>query len=713
MASRDLRVHVIGDATSLERALGRASKSATVFGATVDTNVAKADKGLRNLRGLATGSAAGFGGAVLFNEVLGALTKSVDIASNLNEQMSKSNVVFRESAGVISEWSRGASTSIGIARDEALAAAATFGTMFDQAGRGAAESAELSKAVVQLAADLASFNNTNVEDALLALRSGLSGEIEPLRRFQVFLTEAAVAQEAMAESGKKSARELTQGEKIMARWSLILRQTTKQQGDFARTSQGLANQQRLLSAQVRDLQANLGQLLLPVITDVTTGLVAATGAALQLGDALDKLSKIRLPPIEIPIVGRIGEPGDTVGGLAGDVLRGVAENVPNLGPIVRAFRIAAGLQLDRDAKASVPELADDFRESLSAMVGEAFSEAVTGIKITAPRVNPADFAKQPGVDFEFDKAITGAVDAMFAGANKALDEAIAKTKEGLRTAEAEKAAEDRRKAFAVFVEKLELGVDRATLTATLRDDLAALQALKAGLERQVRSGVDVASAQRQLVQVTRSIAETREQIAANLEQASRTTLQARQFRALGLSATGGELIPTVENLRKQLDSLSQRVLGSDVPAKLVNRLAGVRKLLAGEFGKVTEESRRAIQELFRTIRGEFDKGARGPLTKTTALNFNKLFGDLSLGRDLERELRARLSGFNSAGLALDGLTRPGRTTGVGAISQPIVVNATVVSELDGQVIAKSTTRAQVKTARGTRQKRGPNRRSGI
>ncbi len=115
----------------------------------------------------------------------------------------------------------------------------------------------------------------------------MSGEIEPLRRFQVFLTEASVAQQAMADTGKTSSKELTQGEKIMARYKLIVQQTAQAHGDFARTSGGLANQQRILAAQVANLETSLGKVLLPALTQLTTAANEAITASGHLGDALD------------------------------------------------------------------------------------------------------------------------------------------------------------------------------------------------------------------------------------------------------------------------------------------------------------------------------------------------------------------------------------------------------------------------------------------
>ena len=228
--SRKLIVEVVGDSRSLERTFDKSTRSSKAFGREMTGTFGKVDKGLQRLgagRAALIGGAAGAGAGIIAPQVIAQLSAAVDVASNLNEQVSKSRVVFGDSSKVIEDWAKTTANGIGVARDQAVEAAATFGSMFRQAGQAGSDAANLSKSVVQLAGDLASFNNTGVDEALTALRSGLSGEIEPLRRFQVFLTEAAVQQRAMEQTGKANAKQLTQGEKILARYSLIMEQTSR------------------------------------------------------------------------------------------------------------------------------------------------------------------------------------------------------------------------------------------------------------------------------------------------------------------------------------------------------------------------------------------------------------------------------------------------------------------------------------------------------
>lgn len=154
----------------------------------------------------------GFGGAIrgmgpAFEKALipatvalGAITvaakKSIDAASNLNEQMNKTGVVFGKSSKDVLDWSKDAATAFGMSRREALEATGVFGNMLVPMGFARKEAAGMSQRMVRLAADMASFNNADPSDTLDAIRSGLAGEAEPLRKYGVFLSDVRIKQEA-------------------------------------------------------------------------------------------------------------------------------------------------------------------------------------------------------------------------------------------------------------------------------------------------------------------------------------------------------------------------------------------------------------------------------------------------------------------------------------------------------------------------------------
>lgn len=211
---------------------------------------------------LRVGGLAAAGGIGL---AVAASVKFVGAASNLNESLSKSNVVFGQHAKQVDAWSKTSAKAFGQSRQQALEAAGTFGNLFSAMGLGQEEAAGLSTELVELAADLSSFNNIGTEEALLKLRAGLVGEAEPLRTLGVQLTAATTEAKALEMGLADANGELSEGAKIQARYALILEQTKNAQGDFARTSDGLANKQRILKAQWADMQATIGTGLLPVV----------------------------------------------------------------------------------------------------------------------------------------------------------------------------------------------------------------------------------------------------------------------------------------------------------------------------------------------------------------------------------------------------------------------------------------------------------------
>jgi len=194
-------------------------------------------------------------------------TLSVKAASDLNEAMNKVEVVFGSAADIVEEFGGTAARSVGMSERAALEAAGTFGNLFTTMGLGQKASADMSVSLVKLAGDLASFNNLNPEDVLEKLRSGLVGEVEPLRTLGINLNQAAVQAKAMEMGLADANGQLSQAALVQARYALILEQTKHAQGDFGRTSDGLANSTRILRAEFEDLQARLGQELLPAATE--------------------------------------------------------------------------------------------------------------------------------------------------------------------------------------------------------------------------------------------------------------------------------------------------------------------------------------------------------------------------------------------------------------------------------------------------------------
>lgn len=202
-------------------------------------------------------------GAIIGGAFLTAGVFAVKAASDTEEAQNKANEVFRESASLVNKFAQDSATSFGISRAKALEYAGTLGIILNQTGLAREETADMSINLVKLAADLASFNNISIDEALNKLRAGLVGEAEPLRTVGVLLNEAAVQTKAMELGFGQAGEALTDQQKVMARYAIILEQTQTQQGDFARTSGSLANQMRILQAEFNDAAAELGVTLIP------------------------------------------------------------------------------------------------------------------------------------------------------------------------------------------------------------------------------------------------------------------------------------------------------------------------------------------------------------------------------------------------------------------------------------------------------------------
>jgi hypothetical protein len=194
------------------------------------------------------------------------LVSSVGAASDFSEAGTAVNEVFGEASDTIRKFAAGAATNLGQTQTQVLDAAKQFGIYGQAAGLAGEANAAFSTDLITLATDLASFNNTSVDEAILALGAGLRGESEPLRRYGILLNDAELKARAMEMGIYSGNGALTMQQKVLAANAAIFAQTTTQQGDFARTSEGLANQQRILAAQFGNIKILLGDFLLPLFT---------------------------------------------------------------------------------------------------------------------------------------------------------------------------------------------------------------------------------------------------------------------------------------------------------------------------------------------------------------------------------------------------------------------------------------------------------------
>lgn len=293
-----LVVKLIADSAEFAGGLDDAAKKTQGFLGGMQKNVQSIGK-------LALGAGAaivgGIGAAVV---ALGP--QAINAASDFNESLSRVQVVFGESAGAVEAFSQTTAASMGIAQRDALAAAGTFGNLFRTMGIGQGASAQMSTDLVGLSADLASFNNLDPTEVLEKLRSGLVGETEPLRSLGINLTDAAVRAQAVEMGLAKSTKEVDQAAMTQARFALIVEQSALAQGDFARTSDGLANQQRILGATWQDMLQKIGTVGLPILnrglggflTLLQTSIIPAIDSVVQAFNDFQWMLSVGVEPLK-------------------------------------------------------------------------------------------------------------------------------------------------------------------------------------------------------------------------------------------------------------------------------------------------------------------------------------------------------------------------------------------------------------------------------
>jgi hypothetical protein len=756
MPDRKLIVQVIGDTASFERGMARSAQATNKFATQSSASLGRFSNQFNTVKQatrtpLFAGLAGGVG-ALGTQALIGELRQAVDVTVNLGEQTNKVRQIFRASAPEIEAWGETTADSLGIANDQALEAVGTFGALFAETGRGAPEIARLAKDVVGLAADLASFNNTTVDDALIALRSGLSGEIEPLRRFQVFLTEAAVAQRALEDTGKSSAKQLTQGEKIMARYEIIVEKTAAAQGDFARTSQDQANQQRILAARLRNVQADIGKGLLPVVILATDAMQDGAIAAAAFADALEKIGGVSvgggLDIAEVakevflnvnPATASIHRFRIALNALRDDGDVEVDVTVRTQDDIITALNtidairqsVAGGINLDLFFKVHVVGLnaATSEIESFRSNAIRSLGDVVDAQKRAT--LTPTEQAEQRNTFFDaaigrrISRSQDQALRAQLAELERiaaAISDRIAKTKDITRRLNLEdqllavqrQAGQVRQQLTDQFVDSLQLNLERAQVTKGVEDDLRALARIEEAIRKRIAAEGRTIALERQLLDVQRERTDLLRQQREEQEkqrQAQAAARQGRQFRALGLTAEGEQPVGGVPNLLKRAGNLKTLIKGTVLDtAKTRSQLERIINVLSGEFGKVGREVRAAIEDMLDTIAGSL-KDRKGPLTKASGLDTSKILEGLGLTPEQIRELRGRLSKATTPGTAPAGRTVPPPVqAGTSIDRQPLVVESHTTINLDGEQVAKVVTKAQQKNRRrNPPQKRGLHR----
>ena len=347
--SDTLNVQIVADTSGFDSKIGQSARELDNFSDQIKSADKSANKFGSVMAGIAQGVGQGIAGMAVSAgaALLQFGADSVSAASDLNETLSKTDVLFGDVSDTIKEWSQTTATAFGQSQQQALDAAATFAGFGRAAGVTGDELVDFSTSLSELASDLASFGNTTPEQAIEAIGAALRGESEPLRAYQVLLSEATIKaralsmglvnaevdalalsrateavekaqrayNESVAKFGESSieasdasrdmeqaglalekvlggqVEELTAQQRLLATQAEIFAQTTAAQGDFGKTSGGLANQQRILDAQMQNLSTTIGSMFLPAWLAIVT--------------AVNTFVQATLPPLQNAIEGQI------------------------------------------------------------------------------------------------------------------------------------------------------------------------------------------------------------------------------------------------------------------------------------------------------------------------------------------------------------------------------------------------------------------------
>jgi len=192
------------------------------------------------------------------------IKQSVDLASDLNETVSKTQVIFGDASGAVVDFAKKAATAMGQSEQTALDGAGAFAIYGKSAGLTGNRLVEFSTKLTQLASDVGSFSNYDPSQVIDDFGAALRGEFDPVEKYGILLNDAVVRQEALKLGIVKTTKDaLTPQQRVLAVQSLLFKQTTLAQGDFARTSGGLANQQRIVAAQMQNLRTEIGSAFIP------------------------------------------------------------------------------------------------------------------------------------------------------------------------------------------------------------------------------------------------------------------------------------------------------------------------------------------------------------------------------------------------------------------------------------------------------------------
>lgn len=236
--------------------------------------------------------------AITFRKIGHFIAQAVTESNKYQEDLNLFTVALGQYAAEAQNYAEKVSDVMGIDPAQWLRNQGVFNTLLTGFGDTAERAQLMSQNLTQLGYDLSSFFNISIEDAMQKLQSGISGELEPLRRLGYDLSQARLEQTALNLGIKESVANMTQAEKAELRYYAIMTQVTTAQGDMARTLEAPANQLRILQAQLTQAARAIGNIFIPALNAILPYAIAVVQVIREIANALANLAGFKLTEVD-------------------------------------------------------------------------------------------------------------------------------------------------------------------------------------------------------------------------------------------------------------------------------------------------------------------------------------------------------------------------------------------------------------------------------
>ena len=236
--------------------------------------------------------------AITFRKIGHFIAQAVTESNKYQEDLNLFTVALGQYAAEAQNYAEKVSDVMGIDPAQWLRNQGVFNTLLTGFGDTAERAQLMSQNLTQLGYDISSFFNISIEDAMQKLQSGISGELEPLRRLGYDLSQARLEQTAMNLGIKESVANMTQAEKAELRYYAIMTQVTTAQGDMARTLEAPANQLRILQAQLTQAARAIGNIFIPALNAILPYAIAVVQVIREIANALANLAGFKLTDVD-------------------------------------------------------------------------------------------------------------------------------------------------------------------------------------------------------------------------------------------------------------------------------------------------------------------------------------------------------------------------------------------------------------------------------